>query len=110
MAERIIEGQLAGEFLKSNGAPDGRCCFRANDNSFVVLCYFKDGRKLKGPHLKYVPSKKFVEIRSKTWIDNGHQVCTLAVEYSREHSTLKSAACARVTIIEAYRVNTKRMA
>ena len=79
MAERSIEGTLSGEFLKGNDAPDGRCCFRANDNSFVVLCYFKDGRKLKGPHLKFLPSKKLVEIRSKTWIDNGHQVCTLAV-------------------------------
>ena len=70
---------MSGEFLKENGAPDGRCHFKAKDKSVFVLCYFKDGRKLKGPQLKYVTSKKQVEIRSKTWIVNGQQVFTLAV-------------------------------
>ena len=70
---------MSGEFLKENGAPDGRCRFIAKDKSVCVLCYFKDGRKLKGPQLKYVTSKKQVEIRSKTWIVNGQEVFTLAV-------------------------------
>ncbi len=48
-----IEGVLAGEFLKINGAPDGRCRFMSKDKYFLVLCYFKNGQKLKGPQLTY---------------------------------------------------------
>ena len=74
-----IKGVLAGEFLQSNGAPDGRCRFRADDDSLVVLCFFTNGRKSKGPQLKWFTSKGLIEMRSKTWIVNGHQVCTLSV-------------------------------
>ena len=34
---------------------------------------------MKGPQLKYIPSKKRIEVRSKTWTMNGNRVCTLAV-------------------------------
>ena len=70
---------MSGEFLKINNVPDGRCRFRTNDDKLVILCYFKDGKKLKGPQLKIDLSKHQIEIKSKTWQANGHQVCTLAV-------------------------------
>ena len=44
-----------------------------------MLCYFKNGKKLKGPQLKIDRSKSQIEIKSKTWQANGHEVCTLAV-------------------------------
>ena len=69
---------LAGEFLKTSGEPDGRCYFIA-PHELVVLCYFKDGRKLKGPQLKYDQRNRRIEVRSKTWTMNGHQMCALAV-------------------------------
>ena len=59
--------------------PDGRCCFISKDVKLFILCYFKDGKKLKGPQLKIDRSKDQIEIKSKTWQANGHQVCTLAV-------------------------------
>ena len=76
---REVEGFLTGEFLKINGAPDGRCRFAAKDNSLVFLCFFKNGRKLKGPQVKFEPKKKKIEIRSKSMINNSQIACTLAV-------------------------------
>ena len=57
-----VKGELSGEFLKINGAPDGRCHFIANCKSFVLLCYFKDGHKMRGPQLKYFPKEGRIEI------------------------------------------------
>ena len=34
---------------------------------------------MKGPYLIYEPNKKRIEVRSKTFMDNEHQVYTLAV-------------------------------
>ena len=45
----------------------------------VILCYFKDGKKLKGPQLKIDRTKNQIEIKSQTWQANGHKVYTLAV-------------------------------
>ena len=79
---------MHGEFLKTSDAPDGRCYFVANDKTLFILCYFKDGKKLKGPQLKFDRSKKQIEIKSKTWQANGHQVCTLTViELSKQWKT-----------------------
>ena len=44
-----IEGKLSGEFLRENNQPDGRCHFRSNDGNLILLCYFSNGQKLKGP-------------------------------------------------------------
>jgi hypothetical protein len=74
-----IEGTLAGEVLKINGAPDGRCHFLADNDQLTVLCYFKNGQKLKGPQLTHDLYKSQIEIRSKTWMANGHQAYTLAL-------------------------------
>ena len=70
---------MSGEFLKINNEPDGRCHFRSNDFDLVILCYFKDGKKLKGPQLMFDRSKDQIEIKSKTWQVDGHEFCTLAV-------------------------------
>ena len=88
-----IKGYLHGEFLKTNDAPDGRCYFVANDKTLFILCYYKDGKKLKGPQLKFEclgqrdriesgiehAEEMRIEIKSKTWNADGHQICTLAV-------------------------------
>ncbi len=70
---------MSGEFLKINNAPDGRCCFKAADEKLVIFCYFKDGKKLKGPQLKFDRKEKRIEVKSKTWEAHGNQICTLAV-------------------------------
>ena len=70
---------MFGEFLRINNAPDGRCFFRTENNKLRILCYFKDGKKLKGPQLKIDKGKKRIEVKSKTWKADGHQICTLAV-------------------------------
>ena len=74
-----IEGVLSGEFLRTTGLPDSRCRFKANDESLFLLCYFKQGRKLKGPQIKYIREKEQVEIRSQTWMANGNEIFTLAL-------------------------------
>ena len=66
------------------------------------MCYFKDGRKLKGPQLKYDSNKNRIEVRSKTYTINGHQVFTLALiekdkpgrtGYFVDEKLVKSAPC-----------------
>jgi len=44
-----LEGVLQGEFLKENNLPDGRCRFMTTDKNISILCYFKNGKKQKGP-------------------------------------------------------------
>ena len=71
---------MSGEFLKINNVPDGRCCFKSAGKKLFILCYFKDGKKLKGPQLKFeFHEEDRIEIKSKTWNADGHQICTLAV-------------------------------
>jgi len=70
---------LYGEFLKTNSVPDGRCFFKTTDPEVIILCFFKEGRKLRGPQLIFDQNRGRVEIRSKTWTFNGKQACTLAV-------------------------------
>lgn len=52
--------------------PDGRARFSSDDNSFVLLCYFKNGVLQKGPRLLADLQRNTIEIRGQTIKDQGN--------------------------------------
>jgi hypothetical protein len=55
-----VEGKLQGEFLKATNVPDGRCRFITFDKNVSTICYFKNGKKQKGPQLRFNYSESSV--------------------------------------------------
>ena len=70
---RSIKGHLAGEYAINELKADGRCRFVSEDGKTLVLCYYREGRKQKGPFLQYENENSEVKIvvRSGTCKING---------------------------------------
>ena len=49
---RSIKGNLAGEYSINELEADGRCRFVSEDGKTLLLCYYREGRRQKGPFLK----------------------------------------------------------